>query len=81
MKAYFIMHSFLYFFPNWPKAKILPAHGKALLLMVVNTGALALYILVTPALVIVMMPGPGYCYQNFSAVYNKKENKFKGRGQ
>ncbi|MES2848509.1 MAG: hypothetical protein V4685_05605 [Bacteroidota bacterium] len=24
--------------------------------------------------------GPGYCYQNFSAVYNKQENKFKGQG-
>lgn len=24
--------------------------------------------------------GPGYCYQNFTATYNKKENKFKGEG-
>lgn len=24
--------------------------------------------------------GPGYCYQNFTAVYNSKENKFKGQG-
>lgn len=24
--------------------------------------------------------GPGYCYQNFTATYNKKENRFKGEG-
>jgi hypothetical protein len=24
--------------------------------------------------------GPGYCYQNFSAIYNKQQNKFKGQG-